>query len=90
MSPEDKAPQQVEQLEGHYANYFQVGHNAFEFLLDFGQFYPESTGARFHTRIVTNPVYAKVLSETLRGSIDQYEQAFGVIPNDSESSEKGG
>jgi len=90
MSQEDKDPKQVGQLEARYANYFQVGHNAFEFLFDFGQFYPESTVAQFHTRIVTSPVYAKVLSETLRGSIDQYEQAFGVIPKDSESSEEGG
>ena len=90
MSDESKDPQPAEQLEGRYANYFQVGHNAFEFVLDFGQFYPENTEARFHTRIVTGPAYAKVLSETLRGSIDQYEQTFGVIPKDSESSEKGG
>lgn len=66
-------------LEGRYANYFQVGHNAFEFLLDFGQFYPESTQAQFHTRIVTGPVYAKALSETLQESIERYEQTFGAI-----------
>lgn len=90
MSQEDKGLQPAEPLEGRYANNFQVGHNAFEFLLDFGQFYPENTEARFHTRIVTGPAYAKVLSETLQGSIDQYEQTFGVIPKVSESSEKGG
>jgi len=90
MSQENKDPQQAGQLEGRYANYFQIGHNAVEFLLDFGQFYPESMGPQFHTRIITNPVYAKVLSETLRESIDRYEQTFGVILKDSESSEKGG
>ena len=90
MSQEDKDLQTGEPFEGRYANNFQVGHNAFEFVLDFGQFYPENTEARFHTRIVTGPAYAKVLSETLRGSIDQYEQTFGIIPKDSESSEKGG
>jgi hypothetical protein len=90
MSQKDKTLQPTEQLEGRYANYFQVGHNAFEVLLDFGQFYPEYAAAQFHTRIITSPAYAKVLSETLRGSIDQYEQTFGVIPEDSESSEKGG
>jgi hypothetical protein len=25
--------------EGRYANYFQIGHNAFEFIIDFGQGY---------------------------------------------------
>src|SRR5262249_35074765 len=90
MRREDKEPKQVGQLRAPHANYFQVGHNGFEFPLASGQFYPASTVAQFHTRIVTSPVYAKVLSETLRGSIDQYEQAFGVIPKDSESSEEGG
>jgi hypothetical protein len=90
MSQEDKPLHPAEQLEGRYANYFQVGHNAFEILLDFGQFYPENVAARFHTRIITGPAYAKVLSKTLRGCIDQYEQTFGVIPEDSEPSDKGG
>jgi hypothetical protein len=68
--------------EGRYANYFKVGHNAFEFLLDFGQFYPESEMARLHTRIITSPIYAKALFETLRESLDRYEQAFWPIPKE--------
>ena len=82
MNQTDKALLPAEQLEGRYANNFQVGHNAFEFVLDFGQFYPEDTEARFHTRIVTGPAYAKILSKTLRASIDQYELTFGPIPHD--------
>ncbi len=66
-------------LEGRYANVFKVGHNAFEFLLDFGQFYPETGAPQLHTRIVTAPTYAKALLETLRESIEQYEQTFGII-----------
>ena len=85
MSQEEKVQQLTEPLEGRYANNFQVGHNAFEFVFDFGQFYPENTEARFHTRIITGPAYAKVLSETLRSAIEKYEQTFGVIPKDSES-----
>ncbi len=64
-------------LEGRYANYFEVGYNAFEFILDFGQRYPE--GAKSHTRIVTSPVYAKAFLETLRDSVSKYEQHFGAI-----------
>lgn len=67
------------ELEGRYANFFKVGHNAFEFLLDFGQSYPESESPQFHTRIVTSPIYAKALMETLRESIERYESSFGVI-----------
>jgi Protein of unknown function (DUF3467) len=79
MSQEDEAADDIGDTEGHYANYFKVGHNAFEFLLDFGQFYPESQRASFHTRIITSPIYAKALFEILRVSIDGYEQTFGAI-----------
>lgn len=72
-------------LEGRYTNYFTVGYNAFEFLVDFGQFYPEGKEARLHTRIITNPIYAKALLDTLRESIDRYEQTFGVIPKDEQT-----
>lgn len=72
--------QRTEQPEARYSNDFSVGHNAFEFLLDFGQFYPDSSEARLHTRIVTSPVYAKVFLHTLRESIDRYEGTFGEIP----------
>lgn len=74
-----------QQLEGKYANYFQVGHNAFEFVIDFGQFYVGSAQAQLHTRIVTSPVYVKALCETLRESVDQYERNYGVIGDDKES-----
>ena len=71
-------------LEGRYANYFKVGHNAFEFVLDFGQFYPGSEKAELCTRIVTSPVYAKAFLETLQKSIDRYERAFGGISKEYE------
>jgi hypothetical protein len=64
--------------------FFKVGHNAFEFVLDFGQFYPENAGAQFHTRIISNPVYTKALLHTLGESIEQYEQTFGAIPGETE------
>jgi len=79
MSQENESPPTTGELEGRYANYFKVGHNAFEFLLDFGQFYAESQRAHFHTRIVTNPIYARALFETLQEGINQYEQTFGAI-----------
>ncbi len=90
MSQKGEDPRRPDPLEGRYANSFQIGHNAFEFLLDCGQVAPESEKIYFHTRIITSPVYAKALSEILRESIDRYEQTFGAIPKDSESSEKGG
>jgi hypothetical protein len=75
-------PQEARGLEGRYANYFQIGYNAFEFLIDFGQSYNEGEKAQFHTRIITSPIYAKMLLRLLRTSIEQYEQAFGAITDD--------
>jgi hypothetical protein len=71
-------------LEGKYANYFKVGHNALEFVMDFGQFYRDNGEAQLHTRIVTNPAYAKAMLETLRESIEQYERSFGTISTNNE------
>jgi len=88
MSDEHKTCQEENTLEGRYANYFEVGYNAFEFILDFGQLYAEDNKRKIHTRIVTNPVYLKTFLETLGDSLDQYERGFGAIrkveqqPND--------
>jgi Protein of unknown function (DUF3467) len=82
MNQDNEPPQEIGEVEGRYANYFKVGYNAFEFLLDFGQFYTEGQAARFHTRIITNPIYAKSLLGVLRQSLERYEQTFGVIPRE--------
>lgn len=68
------------ELEGRYANSFQVGQNAFEFVIDFGQSYVEGKREIFHTRIVSSPYYANVLLKILQDSIKRYENAFGTIP----------
>jgi len=78
MDPAHEASLDGRKPEGRYSNYFKVGHNAFEFVLDFGQFYPENGDPRLHTRIITSPIYARALLETLQESIARYEQAFGV------------
>lgn len=78
---EGRAFQDGKNIEGRYANYFKVGHNAFEFVLDFGQYYPEIEKEELYTRIITNPCYAKSLYETLRESIERYEKTFGLIIN---------
>lgn len=79
MDPGGDEAQAAGQIEGRYANFFKVGHNAFEFLLDFGQCYREGDPPQPHTRIITSPIYAKALWETLRESIDRYERKFGAI-----------
>jgi hypothetical protein len=79
MSDESEEAGPQGPLLGSYANYFEVGHNACEVLLDFGQFYAENARARVHTRIIMNPSYAKALLRTLSESLLRYEQAFGPI-----------
>jgi Protein of unknown function (DUF3467) len=69
-----------EEREGRYANHFHVGHNAFEVILQFGQFYEGGKQAVMHTRIVTAPAYAETLLELLSQSLEQYESSFGPIP----------
>ncbi len=63
-----------------YSNYFKIGYNAFEFVLDFGQFYLESEPEHLSTRIVTAPPYVKALIAVLQQSVSAYEEKFGVIP----------
>jgi len=70
-------------LEGKYANYFAVGHNAHEFIFDFGQNYSENDQAELHTRIITSPTYAQALFELLHQSIAEYEEAHGAIEDDA-------
>jgi hypothetical protein len=66
-------------LEGRYANYFDVGYNAFEFILNFGQFQPEIGTTSQHTRIVTGPVYAKLLASMLADAVAACEREHGPI-----------
>jgi len=63
-------------VKGAYANYFEVGHTAFEFVIDFGQAYANKT-ASCHTRIVTSPMYARALLQTLSEALDEYQRRFG-------------
>ena len=79
MNPKINSPQKRSQLKGRYANYFKIGYNAYEFVLDFGQHYGESEEAELCTRIITSPIYAHALLKTLSHSIVQYEQRFGPI-----------
>ena len=76
--PDPEGPPPSEGIEGRYANYYLVGHNAFEFLIDFGQMFP-GRREQVHTRIVTSPPYAKELLRVLSQSIEVYEKQFGEI-----------
>jgi hypothetical protein len=67
------------QLEGRYANWIEIGHNAFEFLLDFGQSYSADQDTLIHTRIIVSPGCIKNLMELLEKNIAMHEEIFGEI-----------
>lgn len=68
-----------DKLESKYANYFEIGYNAFEVLIDFGQMYADGSDKQVHTRVVTSPPYAKELLRLLAETMRQYEAGFGPI-----------
>jgi hypothetical protein len=77
----DEQPDQLSTSpSGRYANSFNVGYNAFEFLLDCGQYFPDQGQQTPHTRIITSPVYALALLEVLSAALRNYERQFGPIP----------
>ena len=84
MDPIKRASPRSQSLEGRYANFFKVGYNAFEFVIDFGQFYPENDDAELHTRIITSPKYAKEICNTLRFALNAYEQQYEQIDAEDE------
>ncbi len=71
--------------EGKYTNVFQIGHNAFEFLLEFGQSYADRNEF-MHTRLVTSPAYAAQLSQLLLQALSQYRDRYGPISLEGDSS----
>jgi hypothetical protein len=69
-----------EPLEGKFANFFRVGHNVYEFVIEFGQVYQAEEEPRMHTRIVTSPAYAHELVEILQRALREYELAVKDRP----------
>jgi hypothetical protein len=65
--------------EARYANFFQIGHNAFEFLIEFGQ--QEGDEGGIHTRIYVSPQHARILANLLRDTLREHEGIFGRIRN---------
>lgn len=87
MNDEKSASFRNDALYGNYANCFNVGYNAFEFIIDFCQSYEGEEEHHVFTRIVTTPLYAKLLLETLQKSLNDYEQLFGILKKTHEDRE---
>lgn len=63
--------------EAKYANYFRVGHNVYEFVVDCGQAHGERV--TIHSRIVMAPGYVRELLKVLHQAIGEYEDRFGSL-----------
>lgn len=79
MAPSKSANRSGKAPLAIYANYCEIGHNALEFLIDFGQFRPEDAAVHFHSRIVSGPVQTKLFARLLCSAIDRYEADHGAI-----------
>jgi hypothetical protein len=65
--------QNAESIEARYANYFQIGQNSIEFVIEFGQLYSDETAPLLHTRIITSRVYARNLLKLIREALGEPE-----------------
>jgi hypothetical protein len=75
----ETAMQDFDSIEGKYTNYFQIGQNAIEVIVEFGQLYSDEPFPLLHTRIITSPSYARDLLKLLAEALAQYESHYGPI-----------
>jgi hypothetical protein len=68
--------------EARYSNYAEIGHNASEFVFDFGQVWFDGVPAGVYLRVVTSPDTAQRLYELLNEALSQYRVVFGEIRSD--------
>ncbi|MGA1797033.1 MAG: DUF3467 domain-containing protein [bacterium] len=64
---------------GTYANQVIIGHSQKEFIIDFGLIVPPGNKLKIVSRIITNPIDAKVMAMVLGENIARFEQTFGEI-----------
>ena len=79
MDLEPAGSSNPDKLEAKYANYFQIGQNAIEFIIEFGQLYSDEAAPLLHTRVITNPAYAKNLLILLQEALEKHEYQFGPV-----------
>ena len=72
--------------KGSYMNQVVMGHSAKEFIIDFGLLTPPGNKIKIVSRIITNPIDAKILAKVLTENIAIFEKKFGKIniPNISQ------
>ena len=70
--PTDQNPStDAKRIEFRYTNYFEIGYNEHEILIDCGHYYAGDKTPSIHTRLVTSPAYAESLLKLLGDSLRQ-------------------
>ena len=90
MEPDDEDDLNVDRSaigEARYSNYAQIGHNASEFIFDFGQGWVDEKPIRVYVRVVTTPDMAEEIYDQLCKALSQYRVAFGEIRRGKDADE---
>ena len=66
--------------KGVYVNQAIIGHSQKEFIIDLGLLVPPGNKIKIQSRVITNPIDAKILYLLLKENIEKYENRFGNIP----------
>jgi len=76
--------------EGVYVNSANIMHNKAEVVIDFTRIVPPPGKVKVLSRIIMNPMHAKLLLNALTNNIDKYEQQFGSIQIENSNDKKVG
>jgi len=74
-----------EVAQGIYANLAVITHSSSEFIVDFIRVMPGLPKAGVKSRIILTPEHAKRLMRALEDNVRKYENSFGVIHLNEES-----
>jgi len=74
------------EAEGIYSNLAIITHSPAEFIVDYTRVTPGVPRARVLSRIIMTPQHMKLLLNAMRENIDRYEEQYGEIRVDGQSS----
>jgi len=76
----DSDHEPCKRIKADYANYFEIGSNQYEIVIEFGQYYSVDNRPILHTRIITNPSDAKRFLRQLAEIVGAHEAEHGELP----------
>lgn len=74
------------EAEGIYSNLAIITHSPAEFIIDYTRVTPGVPRARVLSRIIMTPQHMKLLLNAMRENIERYEEQYGEIRVDGQSS----